>query len=498
MAAAVAPWEWERAPIGEEGRAFDRFTRAFIRQTKGRWNDQPLALEPWQLAWVAELLRGRFKQQGVYREALLGLPRKNGKSTLAAALALYALVVESALFEPGAEVYAAAASRDQARIVFGQATEFVRRSPRLTDWVKPYRNAIEVTSTGAVFRVLSSDAGLQHGLNPSFVVVDELHAHRDGGDLYFALRTAGLARVQPLLVSITTAGYDLETILGEIYLRGLEGNDPTLFFNWLGVTDEELDDHAAWKRANPASWITEDDLVRESRSLPPSQFQMLHLNRWTATEELWLPAGAWEMCEGTVRIEEGDSSYVACDVGLKHDTTGTVHVVPVYDRPDGLPSYHVRARAWGVHPDPDKPEPPAHDIVAGDEVDFDPVENHFRDLAKLYDVRALRYDPYKFWRSARVLENEGIAVEEFPQSNERMCPASQLLYDLIIEGRIVHDGDPILRRQIEAATARDTGRGWRLDKKKSRAPMDLAVALAMAVAAAAEEENRGRPSFTVV
>ena len=147
-------------------------------------------LERWQQELVDELLREVNGRQ-VYREALVGVPRKNGKSTLASALALWFLVVEGAQREGGAEVYSAAAAKDQARIVFSQAKEMVENSPRLSESCRVFRDAITVRETGAVYRVLSSDAPKQHGLNRSAVVVDELHAHRDDGELYYALRTAG-------------------------------------------------------------------------------------------------------------------------------------------------------------------------------------------------------------------------------------------------------------------------------------------------------------------
>jgi phage terminase large subunit-like protein len=114
-----------------------------------------------------------------------------------------------------------------------------------------------VKDTGAIFRVLSADGRLQHGLNPSAVIIDELHAHRDP-ELYYALRTGSGAREEPLIVSITTAGFDLGTVCGELYLRGVKGEDPRLFFHWLGVSDDELDDPDAWAAANPASWITRE------------------------------------------------------------------------------------------------------------------------------------------------------------------------------------------------------------------------------------------------
>lgn len=468
------------------GGRFERFCREFLVQTKGRWAGKPLVLEPWQRRLVAELLR---TEGGVrkYREALVGLPRKNGKSTLAAALSLYLLVADG---EAGAEVYAAAASKEQARVVFGQAREMVLAAPRLQDWCTVQRDAIIVPSTRSIFRVLSADAPRQHGLNPSAVVIDELHAHRDGGDLYYALRTGSLARQQPLVVSITTAGSDLDTICGHLYEQGREGKRDDLLFHWLAVADDEVDDPRAWKRSNPASWVTVADLAREARALPRFAFDRFHLNRWTSAEEAWLPAGAWEACQGPERIEPGDAIFAGVDVGLKHDSSALVLVAPK----DG--KLVVSAQVWAVASD-DPARRPVGTIVQGDRVELVLIEEAIRAAARRYDLRAVSYDPWRFERSAQQLRDEGIEALEAPQTNERMAPASQGLFDAIVEGRIVHDGDEVLAAHIEAAVARDTGRGWRLSKKHSRKPMDGAIALALALRQVALDQGPVEPLIHV-
>ncbi len=454
------------------GRRFTDFCETFLVHSKGRWAGQPLVLEPFQKTIVSELLRTNRAGIRRYREALIGLARKNGKSTFASALALYLLVADD---EPGAEVYAAAASRDQARIVFGGAREMVLASPRLEDWCRVGRDAITVPSTGSVFRVLSSDAPLQHGLNPHGIVVDELHAHRDGGDLYYALRTGQIAREQPLCVAITTAGSDLDSIAGRLYEQGVAGDRPDFYFHWLAVADDEIDDPTAWKAANPAGWVSAADLAREARALPRFAFDRWHLNRWTSAEEGWLPAGAWDACEGELALEDGDAVVVGVDVGQKKDTSAIV----TCGKKDG--KLVVQAKIMAVAADLDRP-PPAHVIVPGDSVELSLLEQEIRELARRYQVTAVAYDPWRFQRSAEILEDEGMMMLEFPQTNARMAPASQGLFDAIVEGRIVHDGDRALKAHIAQAVARDSDRGWRLSKRHASKPMDGAVALALAVA----------------
>lgn len=498
-----------------DGRRFRAFCRAFIRQTKGEWAGRPLEVEGWQGEIVDEILRRDPKTgRRVYSEALIGIPRKNGKSTLSAALALFFLVVVGTLYDPGAEIYAAAGSKDQARIVFEQAKAFVQASPRLLAILDVQRDRIVVRETGAVFRVLSSDGGLQHGLNPSLVIIDELHAHKNG-ELYEALTTGDLARAEPLVVTITTAGDDVEnSILAEVFTK-IYGTKPRvdrergvfvearskpkdMLGRWYTVADEDLDDPEAWERANPASWITAAALKRKA---PPrtkrSSWERLHLNRWTKAEEAWLPVGAWESCEGGVAIEDGDEVTLGVDMGRKWDTAAVAIVGP--EKPDastGLTRRPVVAHVWGVHSDTSKPPPAAHEIVPGDRVDYVLVEDFIREAHRRFTVRAVVFDPWRFDRSAETLLDEGIEMVEFPQSNERMAPASQGLYDAVVVSLgIAHDGDPVLASHVDAAVARDIGRDtWRLDKKKAKSAMDATIALAIALFDAREDDGSG---FTV-
>lgn len=460
------------------GVRFERFCEAFLRHSKGEWAGQPVLLEPWQAEITDEVFR-TVDGKRVHREALIGLPRKNGKSTLSAAIALYMLIADG---EPGAEVYSAASSKDQARIVFDQAREMVLASPALLQHCEVQRNAIKVRG-GGVYKVIAADAPRQHGLNPSCVVIDELHAHEDGGELYYALRTALGARRQPLVVSITTAGYDMDTICGEVYDRGRRG-ERGFYFKWLEVSDARLDDRTAWKEANPASWISVDTLEDDSHTLPRAVFERLHLNRWTGAEELWLPHGAWDGCKSSAKLKRGEEVYVGVDLGLKHDTAAVAWVAPRAPR-----KYVCRAQVWGLWPDTSKPEPPAHDVIREERLPLKLVKEYVQELARTYDVREIAYDPYRFEAIAQDLGDEGLWVVEFMQTDNRMVPASSGLYQAIMEQQLQHSGDPVLAEHVKNVAAVHTQSGWRIHKKKAKRPMDAAVALAMAVARAQANET---------
>lgn len=402
---------------------------------------------------------------GMFLAGKAMIPTHN--STLAAAIALYGLVAAG---EDGPEVYSAAASKDQARVVFDQARSFVEASPLLSDWLRPMRSVITCPANGGVYRVLSSDAPRQHGLNPSVVVIDELHAHRDP-ELYYALTTGQLARLNPLVVSITTAGFDRESICHQVYeygreveKRGLDGMRAArfLFRWWQAAITADLDDEATWRAANPSSWIDLHALRRERQRLPEHVFRRLHLNQWTASEKAWLPPHAWERCQGDATIPDGARVFLGVDLGLKHDSAA---VALVHQRADG--TWAVRAKVL---------EPPGD----GTTLDIAAVEQLVRDFARRYTVVEAAYDPWRFERSAQQLGDEGIPMVEFPMSNERTAPASAALYEAIVERRIVHDGDRVLSAHVAAGATVDTERGWRLTKRKAKKKVDALMALLIA------------------
>lgn len=443
-----------------------RFIEKRVRQTKGRWAGTPLRLEPWETELLDELFLLDAKKRQVYREALIGLPRKNGKSTMAAGIGLYGLLGAG---EQGAEVYAAAASKDQARVVFNQAKEFVEASPLLRQHLTPMRSVITCGANNGVFRVLSSDAPLQHGLNPSLVVIDELWAHKDP-ELYYALTTGQLARLDPLVISITTAGFDRESILWQVYNRGrsletqgIEAMRKARFlFRWFQAPDgcDHLDP-AAWAAANPASWIEPDDLGREADRLPEFVFRRLHLNQWTEIEDAWINAEDWDACAGEPQFVSDEPVWMATDVGLKRDATA---IVWAQWHDDVLHIGHdIRV------PEPGHPLSSAENRTAVQKL-----------AGKFGALREIDFDPWSFSESAEMLADEGLPMVEFDQSNARMAPASERLYELIRERRIVHDGDETLRAQILAAVASETERGWRISKRKTKERIDACVALAMA------------------
>jgi phage terminase large subunit-like protein len=425
---------------------FEAFARVFCR----------LRLEPFQRQIVKEVFSDR-------RELLVLLPRGNGKTTLFAAIGLYALLSTA---EPA--VYVCAASRDQARLLFDIAKRMVRGHPELERRITARYSELRVD--GGFLRVIASDAPLAHGLTPSLVLVDELHAHRDG-ELYEAMRTSMLKRPGARLVTISTAGSDVDGVLGALRARALAQPDvvragavTTAYGPSLAMLEWSVAD--GWDgqglqpvlEANPASWITLEGLQEQREAVADIAFRRYHANQWTASGQHWLPIGAWAACaDPTAKLLPSERVFVGVDVGGERSASAVVAVTE-----------DLRVHAW---------------VYTGNEAVLQCAAK-VRDLAEEYTIAEVVFDPWRFQQGALELAERGIPVSEFPQSNARMGPASERLHAAIVEGRLRHPDDPVLNAHVRQAIARDTPRGWRIDKAKSRDNIDACVAMCMAVEAA--------------
>jgi phage terminase large subunit-like protein len=365
-------------------------------------------------------------------------------------------------------IYVCAASRDQARLLFDTAKRMVRSHDALERLITPRYSELRVD--GGFLKVIASDAPLAHGLTPSLVLVDELHAHRSG-ELYEAMRTSMLKRPGARLVTISTAGSDPDGVLGRLRTRALAQPDVTrsgpltratgaslgmlaweVAESWNGIDLEPV------KAANPASWITLDGLAEQRDAVADIAFRRYHCNQWVASGQHWLPIGAWAACaDPTAKILPGERIFVGVDVGGERSASAVTWTTE-----------DLRVDCAVFH---------------GNEAVLSCAAK-VRELAGDYRIAEVAFDPWRFQQGALELAERGIPVTEFPQSNARMGPASERLHAAIVEKRLRHLDDPVLNSHVRAAIARDTPRGWRIDKAKSRDNIDACVALAMAVEAA--------------
>lgn len=452
-----------RNPVTDGDDVVD-FAERYCMVTKGFEAGQSMVFRPWQ-RW---LMRGLYERNETgrlrYRRALIVVARKNGKSLLGSSIALYGLFAG----EPGAEVYSAAGDRQQARIVFNEVKQQIVANPLLASECKVYRDAIEVPRFGSVYRVLSSDGKLAQGLNPSTVIFDELHV-QPNAELYDALTLGSGARQEPLVVGITTPGYDLDSLCGQLYQYGKKvasqevEDDSFGFFCWEADADCDLFDRQQWIKANPnllEGLLDEADMESAAKQTSEMAFRRYRLSQWVRSQESWLPAGAWEQGVSDEALIDGAPTWVGVDMALKHDS---IAIVAVQKRED---KYVARAKIW--HPD-----------SAG--VDVAEVEAYLRQLHRQYRLEEVAFDPAFFQRSAEVLHDDGLPMIEFPQSASRMVPACGQAYELIVAGKVLHDGSPTFTDQVLSAAQRMTDNGWRLSKGKSRRKIDASIALVMAL-----------------
>lgn len=514
-----------------DGPRVARWLALYVVQTKGRFARLPLLLEEWQYEFVCELYRlDPDTGSRVYTEAFLLLPRKNGKSTLASGLALYHLVAD---YEASPEVYVAAGSRDQAGVIFRQAKDTIAQSPaRLRDRVTAFQHHIAAPWCAGLLKVIPADAKLQHGTNPSASLVDEKWGHRTN-DLYAALTTGTDAREEPLTVTISTFGDDVDdSPLGRDYRSmlgigqdedgkdyeplpelehrtdphyltvGRDRENGTLLWSYAPPHDEnfeptvDLEDPEVWAKVNPASWITTEALTkaRRKRTTRLVDFRRFRLNVWVQDADYWLPQGTWEelAVDGFAIPEAAPGEprpkvYLGVDIGQERDRAAVVAVWDTGER--------VRER------DEDGDEIPGGELLpvwGADAAIFEPpvsigsVRSLIREMAKRYDVRSVGYDPWRFPESAETLADEGLPMTEVAQTHERMCPASQDAFEAIMEARIRHNGDPTFAAHVKAGATTDTGeRGWRLTKKKATKPVDALIAFVMALSEAIAGTNNG-------
>jgi phage terminase large subunit-like protein len=511
------------------GRGF-RFDRAaaqhaidffgFLRHSKGEWAGQTFELAPWQV-FVVGCLFGWQQSDGLrrFRTAYCAVPRKNGKSTLSAGIGLYLLVSDG---EQGAEIYSAATSRDQARIVFDEAKRMVGSSPALQRRVGILINNLHVAATTSRFMPLSSDASTMDGLNVHGAIIDELHAHRNR-HVVDVLETATGARRQPLLFEITTAGYDRHSICFEHHdysIKVLEGTVPDdSWFAFIAAADED-DDWSApevWRKANPNFCLSvkEDDLARKAEkaiALPGAQnaFRRMLLNEWTEQAERWIDVAAWDACDGLIDLDQlrGRPCFGGLDLSTTTDVTALAWVFPPKDDDDlwrVLSRYFVPADNLRKRAERDRVP---YDLWAaqgfieatpGNVVDYGAIEQRILADSALFQVREIAYDPWNATHIALRLQEEGAAMVEFRQGFRSMAAPTRELEKLIVSKKLAHGGNPVTRwMAANVAVAQDPAGNLKPAKDKSTERIDGIVALIMAIGRALVVQEEAPPSYQMI
>lgn len=480
----------------------------FTQGTRG-----PFILEPFQRDDIIRPLFGWKRADGLrkFRTAYIELPRKNGKSNLAAAIALLLLYGDQ---EPGAQIVSAAGSRDQARIVFTIAREIVQNSAALSRLSRVQRN--EIHHGGGFYRSISAEAGTAHGLNLHGLVADELHTWR-GRELWDTLTTAQGARRQPLTVAITTAGQDPASICREVheYAQGVRSGaleDPTFLpVIYAADPDDDWTSPVTWAKANPGlgKIVREDYLaeqVTKARATPSlvNTFKRLHLNVWTGSVSTWLTdedvqQGAqpipWERLKGVPcwggldLASTRDLTAFALVWHLDGQTFALVHQFVNDETARGAKlTYGTDYMAWA--------DAGHITITPGNVTDFDAVRIHIEEAAQKWDIQAIHYDRKFSPYIVPQLIAAGIRMEPFGQGFISMNEPTKWLEMETVAGRLIHGGNPVLRWQFACvALDRDAADNIKVAKNRGKVghKVDGVVALVMACGGYLAEGRKPEP-----
>lgn len=503
----------------------------FLKPSKGEWANKPIELLDWQVFVLANIF-GWKRRDGTrrFREVYIEVPRKNGKSTILAGIGLYGLVADG---EPGAEIYSAACTKDQAKIVWDEAVAMRSKSESLSKKIQDYRTALTVLATNSKFLPLASEDSTLDGLNIHIALIDELHEHPTRA-LYDVLDTATGSRRNPLLFTITTAGVSRNSICWSQHIyaqKVLESNlrddGSDAFFGYIACLDKvegkedylPWDDEEQWAKCNPSLGVSVkiDDLRRKAAKAKetPSAlntFLRKHLNVWTQQETRYLPMDKWEQCSGIEEDADPMKERIAalerlkgkgCFCGLDLSTTtdisafvqvfrdgGKVILVPWFWIPgdnidkrvkrDKVP-YDVWVREGFVHTTP------------GNVIDYDFIRQRIKSLGEQYLIQEIAFDPYNATQIvAQLKEGDGFNMVLHRQGDISMNMPTKELLRLTMTGDIVHLGNPVLRWMADNLVVIEGATGLvKPDKEKSVEKIDGIVAAIMGLARMNATPNYG-------
>ena len=502
------PFVWE--PL--KGAIFAQFC-SLLRHYKGRFKNQPFELAPFQL-FIGGLLFGWVhKDTGLrrFRTAVIRVPRKNGKTAFAAALALFLLSMDG---EAGAEVYFAATKRDQAKLGWSDACRFLKYCPRsMKARFVERQNILEFPSADGKLVPLSGDSDTQDGLNPHAAICDEVHQWTDRS-LWDALEDGMGAREQPVMVDISTAGTDTSTFAYETHKRGEDILDGTLidesFLVYIAMADpEDLADYAnpaVWEKANPAlgtvksyDYMAQQIKVVEATPSKLTTFLTKQLNIWANADERWLDPNDWIAGNHAGLAEKllGRKCHGALDLAKVSDLSAFALVF----RPDEVfqatgikGKYALLAWAWCPGDDITK-RSREHRVpydawersgwitkTPGNVTDFGILRAGVEALCQKYQVTDIAFDRWGSQETVQHMQEAGLAVFAFGQGFKDMSPPTSEMERLVKGGNLLHEDNPLLAWCAGNVTCEiDPTGAIKPNKKKSREKIDPIVSAVMAL-----------------
>ena len=481
------------------------FIQRHVKHIKGEKGGKPFLLEPFQKKIIRDLFGWKHKDTGLrrFRTAYICLPRKNGKSTLVSAIALYMLIADG---EKSAECIIAAGDRQQAGIIFDVASDMCRIDPKLAEHTKVYKSSIMHEKSLSSLKAISSEASTKFGYNCSFIAVDEYFIQKDTA-LVDALTTSVAARTQPLTIFITTAGYDKESPCyktqqyGEKVEEGIIKDDT--FYNCVFKAPDDMDfmSEEAWRLANPAleSGVVKIDYLRNEAAKADkvvsyeNTFRMLHLNQWVSNESKWLSDKQWNACDiSPARLEDfrGQPCYAGLDLASVRDLSAFVLIFPEDDRYTVIPIFFapkdtafVRSRRDGVDYIGWAKEG-YMELTDGDVTDYNFIKAKILEIAEIVNLKEIAYDR---WNSSQLIIDLADKLGEdrltpYGQGFASLSTPCKELERLVLAKQINHAGHPVLRWNVSNISIKsDPAGNIKFDKSKSTEKIDGAVALVMAL-----------------
>jgi phage terminase large subunit-like protein len=480
-----------------------------LRHSKGEWAGQPFVLSPWEAFCNANIF-GWYRADGTrrFRVVWVEVPRKNGKSTYGAGLGLTLTVADG---EPGAEIYSAATKRDQARIVHGEAVRMVKASPGLRKRIKINRDNLHVPATNSKYTPLGADADTMDGLNVHGAIVDEVHAHRTR-DVVDVLDTATAARRQPLLIYLTTAGFDRASVCWELHEYGikvLQDRHDDEWFVYIACADEtdKWNDPATWAKANPNLGVSVkvSDLQRKATKAEASPgsvnaFRRLHTNLWTESFSPWLSAERWASCARQYQETalHGHRCYGGLDLSAVSDLTAWALVFPVENE------LRVLCRTWcpsaRLHAADNRYRAQYElwrrqgwlKVTPGDAVDYAFVKAAILQDATTFALKDFNVD--RLFQSHQLmmeLADEGVVPIPMGMSTVSLAVPMKEYERRVLDATLVHDGNPVLAWAVSNVVTREDPQGnLRPDRKESQGKIDPFMAVLMALDRAIRYEER--------
>lgn len=519
-------------------RALDFFP-AILRLSEGQFEGQPFELHPAQ-SFIVGSIFGWKRADGTrrFRRAYIEQGKGNGKSPLAGGIGLYGLVADG---EPGAQIFAAAAKMDQARILFNDAVAMVRQSPELERRLTPTGvnpvNNLAWLERGSFFRPVGRDTGKTgSGMRPHFVLIDELHEHPNRDTLEMLERGFKFRR-NPLLLMITNSGSDRNSVCWEEHAHAVavahgEAEDDTTFSYVCALDegDDPLDDPSCWIKANPllGVTITESylaDVAAQARAIPgkANNIRRLHFCQWTDAENAWISRDAWAACEDermTLDDFEGAECWIGLDLGATKDMTARAMVFRDGEDADGRPKFALFAHGYTPAEtlrDREREDKAPYSTwleggfltaTPGKVVRFDRVAADLVDISTRFEIAAVAYDRWLIRNFEQCLDEIGVTLPlmEHPQGINRrkdsplwMPESIDLFENLILEGRLRIQLNPALQSAVAGSTFWESPAGLRrFEKQRAATRIDLAVASAMAIGAAMSVCEERVPEYQVL